>query len=150
MQQHIKNDMLYLLRILKAAQKIHLYTSLFNSWESFYHANDQLEFNASLNQPVEIGEQAKKPSDTITNRYHFTGLAKIKGFRNRIVHEYTGVDTEQVFEIVKQDEPLLHTHLIPVINAELQNGNFDKEESEAAKESPYLKHVNFELFNCYE
>ena len=53
MQQHIKNDMLYLLRILEAAKKVQLYTSSFTDWESFYFSNDQLEFNACLNQLVQ-------------------------------------------------------------------------------------------------
>ncbi len=69
MQQDIKNDMLYLLRIMEAVQKLQLYTSAFSSWETFYFSNNQLEFNACLNQLVQIGEQAKKLSNTLTKKH---------------------------------------------------------------------------------
>ncbi|MFZ1452506.1 MAG: hypothetical protein WAT20_07375 [Ferruginibacter sp.] len=61
--------MLYLLRMMEAAQKIQLYASSFRDWESFYFSNDQLEFNACLNQLGQIGEQAKKISNTLTDKY---------------------------------------------------------------------------------
>jgi uncharacterized protein with HEPN domain len=143
MQQHIKNDMLYLLRMMEAAQKIQLYASSFTDWESFYFSNDQLEFNACLNQLGHIGEQAKKLSNTLTDKYSNVPWQKIKSFRNRIIHEYIGIDTENVFQIIQTNIPELHTQIIPIIIAELKDGNFDREEFEISKTSPYLKHIDF-------
>ncbi|MGH2563875.1 MAG: hypothetical protein ACRDE5_05150 [Ginsengibacter sp.] len=40
MQPHIKNDLLYLLRIPGASQKLLLYTENFTRFEDFYNAND--------------------------------------------------------------------------------------------------------------
>src|SRR6266571_8209401 len=99
MQPHIKNDLLYLLRIIEASQKLRLYTAEFSTWEAFYDSNDQLEFNACLNQLVQIGEQAKKISKTLMDKYNHIPWPKIKGFRNRIIHEYIGIDTENVFHV---------------------------------------------------
>jgi uncharacterized protein with HEPN domain len=147
MQRHIKNDMLYLLRIMEAAQKIQLYAASFADWESFYFSNDQLEFNACLNQLGQVGEQAKKISDTLTDKYNTVFWQKIKGFRNRIIHEYIGVDTENVFQIIQHDIPALYRHIIPIIMAEIELGNFDREEFEIAKTSPYLKHIDFTLLS---
>ncbi len=138
--------MLYLLRIMEAAQKIQLYASSFTNWESFYFSNDQLEFNACLNQLGQIGEQAKKLSYTLTDKYSNISWQKIKGFRNRIIHEYIGIDTENVFQIIQADVPELHKQIIPIIMAELKYGNFDQEEFEIAKTSPYLKHIDLTLF----
>lgn len=146
MQQHIKNDMLYLLRILEAAKKIQLYTSSFTDWESFYFSNDQLEFNACLNQLAQIGEQAKKLSNTIIDAYSNIPWQKIKGFRNRIIHEYIGINTENVFQIIQADVADLHKQIVPIIINELKEGNFDREEFEIAKTSPYLKHIDFAVF----
>jgi len=146
MQPHIKNDLLYLLRILEASQKLRLYTTKFSTSEAFYYSNDQLEFNACLNQLVQIGEQAKKISRTLTDKYHHVAWPKIKAFRNRIIHEYIGIETENVFQIILNDVPELCIQIIPIITEELRNGNFERDEFEIAKTSPYLKHVDFTVF----
>lgn len=78
MQPHINNDMLYLLRILEASQKLKLYTEQFSDFEEFYHSNDQLEFNACLNQLVQMGEQANKLSKTLINKYPLIPWPKIR------------------------------------------------------------------------
>ena len=146
MQAHIKNDMLYLLRILEACQKLQLYTANFSNFEEFYFSNNQLEFNACLSQLVQIGDQAKKLSSTLTEKYHQISWPTIRGFRNRIIHEYIGIDTENVFLIIQNDVPALSNQIIPIISEELKNGNFDLEELKIAKTSSYLKHVDFAVF----
>lgn len=146
MQPHIKNDLLYLLRIVEASQKLKLYIAKFPDWEPFYYSNDQLEFNACLNQLTQIGEQAKKISTELTDKHNHIFWTKIKGFRNRIIHEYIGIDIEHVFRIIKNEVPELCTQIISVISEELLNDTFDKDEFEVAKASPYLKHVDFTLF----
>ncbi len=135
-----------MLRILEASQKLRLYVSKFSTFEEFYYSNDQLEFNACLNQLVQIGEQAKKISKAVTDKYDHISWPKIKGFRNRIIHEYIGIDTENVFRIILNDVPELCNQIIPIISEELRNGNFEREEFEIAKTSPYLKHVDFAVF----
>ena len=146
MQPHIKNDLLYLLRILEASQKLRLYAEGFKNYEDFYYSNDQLEFNACLNQMAQIGEQAKRISDTLIDKHRNVPWPQIKGFRNRVIHEYIGIDTENVFRIIRIDVPKFHDQVILIISEELQNGTFENEEFEIAKTSPYLKHVDFSLF----
>ena len=146
MQPHINNDMLYLLRMVEASKKLKLYAANFSNFEDFYYSNDQLEFNACLNQLAQIGEQAKKLSTTLTQKYHSISWSTIKGFRNRIIHEYIGIDTENVFKVIQNDVPDLFNQIILIISAELMNGNFDREEFEIAKTSPYLMHVDFAAF----
>ncbi len=97
MQPHIKNDLLYLLRILEACQKIKLYSGNISTFEDFYYSNDQLELNACLYQMAQIGEQAKKISSTLIDKHSQIPWMKIKGFRNRIIHDYIGIDIENVF-----------------------------------------------------
>ena len=87
MRQHINNDLLFLLRILEASQKLQLYAAGFSNYEEFFFSNDQLEFNACLNQLVQIGEQAKKLSETLTDKNKHISWPTIRGFRNRIIHE---------------------------------------------------------------
>ena len=147
MQPHLSNDLLYLLRILEASNKIQLYAAAHSTGEDLYNSKDQLEFNACLNQLAQIGEQANKISNTLMEKYALIPWPKIKGFRNRIIHEYIGIDIQHVFSIIKMDVPALQNKLIPIISDELSNGIFDREEFEIAKTSPYLKHVDFRVFS---
>ena len=55
MQPHISNDLLYLLRILEASNKIQLYAAAHSTGEDLFNSKDQLEFNAGLNQLAQIG-----------------------------------------------------------------------------------------------
>jgi len=146
MQPHLKNDLLYLLRILEACEKIKLYAAPFSSAVDLFMAQEQMVFNACLNQLAQIGEQANKLSVTIQQHYPQIPWQQIRGFRNRAIHEYAGVDTELVFELIQVQLPILTEYLIPVIKTEIKSGNFDGQELEVARESPYLRHVDFSKF----
>lgn len=145
MQADIKNDLLYLLRIIEAAEKIKIYAQHFKSSQEFFLSNNQLEFNASLNQLAQIGEQSKKISNELINKYGEVSWSEIKGFRNRIIHEYIGIEVENVFHIIQNDLPELKYKITNIISKELTLGNFDMEEFEIAKTSPYLVHVDFTI-----
>ncbi len=147
MQPHLKNDLLFLLRILESSEKIILYTDEFKKAMEFFEHNDQMIFNACLNLLTQIGEQANKLSITLVDKHKGPDWIKIKGMRNRIVHDYTGIDIDIVFETVKKYIPALKAQIIPVIRTELLAGNFDKEELSIAQTSPYLRHVDFGLFH---
>ena len=113
----------------------------------FYDHKDQMTLNACLNLFTQIGEQANKLSKTLVEKHRQPDWIKIKGMRNRIVHDYTGVDIYIVFETVKRIIPQLKSQIVPVIRVELLAGNFDKEELTIAQTSPYLRHVDFSLFS---
>lgn len=146
MQPHLKNDLLYLLRILESSEKIIRYTTDFNEAIEFFDHKDQMTLNACLNLLAQIGEQANKLSTTLVEKHTQPDWIKIRGMRNRIVHDYTGIDLYIVFDTIKKYIPELKSQIIPVIRAELQAENFDKEELEIAKTSPYLRHIDFGLF----
>lgn len=62
MPEHNK-DLLYLLRILEAIEKILLYSKEYNTAEEFLFNNHQKDYNASLLLMMQIGEQAAKISN---------------------------------------------------------------------------------------
>jgi uncharacterized protein with HEPN domain len=107
MQPSIKNDLLYLLRMLECCGKISIYAGSFDNAESFYSYKDQIAFNACLSQLTQLGEQAKKLSNELTENHSHIEWHQIKGFRNRVVHEYARVNMELVFETVSKSLPLL-------------------------------------------
>ena len=92
MQPNIKNDLLYLLGVLESIGKISLYTIPFATADEFYFSNHQLNFNASLNLMANIGELCVKTSEELKKKYSHIEWQKTKDFRNRIVHDYAGLD----------------------------------------------------------
>lgn len=58
MQPHLKNDLLYLLRIIEACEKIRLYAASFRTASDLFLAQEQMVFNACLNQ---LAQQENRP-----------------------------------------------------------------------------------------
>ena len=46
-----------------------------------------------------IGEAANRLPDEFKDKYHEIDWHRIRGFRNRIVHDYAGIDFEIVWRI---------------------------------------------------
>ena len=60
--QSADRDLLYLLRILEAIEKILLYSKTYETAEEFLFTNHQKDYNASLLLLMQIGEQTAKIS----------------------------------------------------------------------------------------
>jgi uncharacterized protein with HEPN domain len=142
----IKNDLVYLLIILESIEKVNIYSKDYKTFEEFYNSNEQKEFNASLLLLINISEQTIKISPELKEKYAHIPWIEIKGFRNRGAHDYTGIDSEYVYKIIKSDLKLLKENLFEIINEELLIGNFDKEELLAAKASSFYRHIDFSCF----
>lgn len=59
----------------------------------------------------QIGEMAKQASEEFKTRFPVIPWRKMYGLRNRIVHDYEGVDMSQIWAIVKEDIPKVKTAL---------------------------------------
>ncbi|MDB5055633.1 MAG: hypothetical protein JWM44_3683, partial [Bacilli bacterium] len=108
--------------------------------------NDQLNYNASLNLFANIGENCGKISNELKQHYSDIEWQKIKGFRNRVVHDYINIDAFRVFDIIKSELPLLKVRLMDILRIELSKGSFDKEELLKAQQSYYYWHISFDTF----
>lgn len=69
----------------------------------------------------------------------------MRGLRNRVAHDYTGIDYEMVFQIIKSDLNLLKPALINLVRAEIATGIFDVHELNAARQSAFYRHIDFTL-----
>ena len=93
----------YILTILEAIEKITFYSNEFKDEEEFYYANKQLNFNAVVNLLIAIGEENKK----IDNNLKISNLVNwknISAMRDKISHNYRGIDESMVWDII-------HNHL---------------------------------------
>lgn len=144
MQKLPKNDMLYLLRMIEASEKIKVYSGEITEPLVFFDLNDQREFNACLTLLAQIGEQINKLSDDVKSENKNLDWEKIKDFRNRNVHDYTGIDKFITFEKIRNDIPNLIYDLTVIVRKNLESKIFDASEFELSNTSQYLKHIRFD------
>ena len=62
-----------------------------------------------------IGEAVKNIKLSFRNKYKQIEWRKIAGLRDILIHEYFGVDTKQVWEIIKVDIPKLKIQINSII-----------------------------------
>jgi len=138
-----KNDLLYLLNILEYIGKIWKYTENANNAEELFELNEQMNLNASLTLLVNIGENASKTTEELKNDYPNVEWQKIKDFRNRIVHDYVGIDMVIVYEIITNDLKTLKPEILKIIKDRIKQKIFDIEEIKISKDSKYYIHIDF-------
>lgn len=144
MSPHIKNDLVHLLRMLQAIGKIRDWMRPYSEEFDFYHAENQLVFNAVLMQTQLVGELTVKISDTLKMKYAYIPWASIRNVRNRISHDYLGVNRAIVWEILTVELPKLKSDLESIVRAELAEGTFDRTELELAVGNEYYRYVDFD------
>jgi len=138
-----QHDLLHLLAMLEAMEKILIFSEPAADAESFYQLNDQLNFNAVLNLLAHVGETSGKLSSDFSQNVPEIEWKKIRGLRNRIVHDYLGLDTLMLFQVIRDDVPKLLNTLYHHTQNRIKNKTFDMEELNAAIESVYYNKLNF-------
>lgn len=138
-------DLLPLLIIIESIGKIEVYTHQFGNALDFFQNEDQMHFNASLLLLINIGEHANRLSENLRTKYPDIPFKQMRGLRNRVAHDYTGIDYEMVFQIIKSDLNLLKPALINLVRAEIATGIFDVHELNAARQSAFYRHIDFTL-----
>ncbi len=58
-----------------------------------------------------IGEASTRIPDDVQNKFNAIPWKQLKGIRNRIIHEYFGVDLNIIWHIVKNDLPPLKNQI---------------------------------------
>ena len=138
-----KNDLLYLLNILEYIGRIWKYTENINDPEELFELNDQMNLNASLTLLSNIGENVSKISDSLKQEYTQIKWQQIKDFRNKIVHNYVGIDLAIVHDIITNDLKSLKSEIEKIIKERIAKSIFDIEEINISKESNFYKYIEF-------
>jgi len=110
-----RRDYFSILNMLDAIEKIKQYSTPFASADDF-HSIDQA-FDASLMNFITIGEMVEKLSDELIDATESEiDWFKIRSFRNILVHNYFGVDAEEVWQIIHNSLPKLEAKLKELTN----------------------------------
>ena len=139
-----QNDLMYLLNILEYIGKIWKYTEKVNDPEELFELNEQMNLNASLTLLANIGENVSKITDKLKEEKIDIEWKKIKDFRNRIVHDYVGIDLAIVYEIITNDLKILKPKIEKIIKEKTKKKIFDIEEIKISMESKFYKNIDFE------
>jgi uncharacterized protein with HEPN domain len=86
--------------IIESIRKIRIYT---NGLSLNDFLKDDKTIDAVIRNFEIIGEAANRIPDEMRDKFPLVNWHRIRGFRNRIVHDYMGIDYEIVWEIIEKD-----------------------------------------------
>ena len=109
-----RDTYLLLQDMLESAEKIRQYTDGYD-YESF--VDDDKTTDAVIRNFEIIGEAANRIDPDFRGQNPEVHWNRIRGFRNRLVHNYFGVDYKIVWSIIEQDLDELINSIKAMINA---------------------------------
>jgi uncharacterized protein with HEPN domain len=110
-----KRDVILLLEdMLQSAQKIKRYT---NGLDYQLFLSDEKTIDAVVRNFEIIGEAANRIDEDFREKFPEIEWKRIRGFRNRIVHEYFGIDHEIVWNIIETYLDELISYIGNIINS---------------------------------
>lgn len=110
-----EKNILYVLTALEASEKIFVYAASYTNSADLYQDNDQMGFNAVCHLLLTIGEETRKIDIRLKEEIGLINWEQITGMRNRLAHDYRGIDRDLVFAIVKTDLPILQQALLKML-----------------------------------
>lgn len=106
-------DKLIITKIIKYINEINIFINGY-SYEKF--SNDRKTTNACVFNLSQIGELAGKVSEELQKKYSNIEWRGIKALRNRIVHDYDGVNLNMVWEFLTTELMELEEQLQKMID----------------------------------
>lgn len=134
-----KRNFTYIMTILESIEKIFLYTKSFNDPDSFFAANEQMNFNASQILLLVIGEEVKKIDNNLKDEHNGIPWSEISKLRNRIAHDYRSIDPNISFDIIKNYLPELKLELQKM----LEKVSFERELLIKTVNSSQYRHLKY-------
>jgi uncharacterized protein with HEPN domain len=100
----IKDDLAYIEHILDCIRKINEFSSSLTLKE--FKTNEMAQ-DAIIRNIEIIGEASKKISRDTKQTYYKIPWREIAGMRDKLIHDYLGVDVSVVWKTIKEDIPAL-------------------------------------------
>jgi uncharacterized protein with HEPN domain len=107
-----RDPILLLTDIIASIEKIKLYTEGY-TFDTFIE--DSKTLDAVIRNFEIIGEAANRLPDDFKELHHNINWFRIRGFRNRIVHDYMGIDFHIVWTIIEKDLDRLSEDISSII-----------------------------------
>jgi len=107
----MKRDKVYLEHILDAISNIEKFIEGIEKEDFFSNIEKQY---AVLRGLEIIGEAAKNLSEKLKSRYPQIPWKEIAGMRDKLIHQYFGVDLNLVWETIKTKLPELKTQILQI------------------------------------
>jgi uncharacterized protein with HEPN domain len=108
----VKDDTVYLQHVLDAINTIQEYLLGVN--EDKFKATRLLQ-DGVIRQIEIVGEAVRHLSKDIRKTYPETPWQDIAGMRDKLIHDYFGVDIEKVWDTVQQDLPVLKEQVVGIL-----------------------------------
>jgi uncharacterized protein with HEPN domain len=100
----MKDDLVFIEHILLCIDKIQEYTKNLNSQE--FNKNELIQDAVIRNIEI-IGEATKKISKDLKSQYPEIPWKEMSGMRDKLIHDYFGIDVDVVWNTVNEDIPYL-------------------------------------------
>lgn len=107
-----RSSILLIQDMLEAIEKIRRYTEGLTT-ETF--PTDEKSVDAVVRNLEIIGEAANRLPEDFTVQHSEVEWSKIVGLRNRIVHDYFGLDLQIVWQILQRDLPAFNNALVRIL-----------------------------------
>ncbi|MCM1564496.1 MAG: DUF86 domain-containing protein [Dehalobacter sp.] len=104
----VKDDLAYIEHILDCIRKIKEFTSGLSLKD--FSVNELVQDAVIRNIEI-IGEASKKISSDTKQIYYEIPWKEIAGMRDKLIHDYLGVDVEVVWRTITEDIPTLEKQI---------------------------------------
>lgn len=108
-----RDSSVYLEDILEATRKITSYTA---NLSKAAFLEDEKTFDAVVRNLEVIGEAVKKLPEDLRAQHPSLEWKKMAGLRDILIHEYFGLDSDIVWDIVKNKVPTLNQAVRAMLN----------------------------------
>ncbi len=108
----MKDNWAYIEHIILCINKIEKYTENISHQDFLGH---QLIQDAVIRNIEIIGEATKKLSDDFKSMHHLIPWKEMAGMRDKLIHDYLGVDIEVVWATVNEDIPFLKSLMLVLL-----------------------------------